>query len=182
MMFRNESSDSSSPLDPQIAELLRARRTMFDGEPSLLPDFHRRLRASAMHRVSVREAMLARLANWAEEHLTFGFQTGLRYAGAAALLVGAIVVGIEESPLANVSGPVLTLKSEAVPAAASTLAIGSRVDYAMNDVRASFSPASLTLDQQIDRSTLGGDLNATPANAQYILPKAPATYDAVVAF
>jgi len=182
-MFRNDSSDSSSSLDPRIAELLRARRTMFDGEPSLLPDFHRRLRASAMRRVSVREAMLARLTNWAEEHLAFGFQTGLRYAGAAALLVGAIVVGLEESPLATTaSGPVLTLKSEAAPAAASTLAIGSRVDYAMNDVRASFSPASLTLDQQIDRSTLGGDLNATPANAQYILPKAPATYDAVVAF
>ena len=182
MLFRND-NDLDAPLDPRIAHLLRSRQAMFSETPSVLPALHRRLRASAMHRVSVREALMARVSNWVEEH--FALQRGLRYAGAAALLAAAVVVGLNQASNGDLSAPVLTLKSNIANAASSTLALGTvgdRVDYAMNDAQPVFTPASLTLDQQIDRSTVGGDLNATPANAQYILPKAPSTYDSVVAF
>ena len=182
MLFSQDRSSDSS-LDPQIAALLRSRKAMFDEAPSLLPDFHRRLRASAMRPVSVRQALMARITNWIEEHVSF--QAGVRYAGASALLIAAVVVGLNQSQTAEtVSGAVLTLKSEEAPAASPTLALGTvggRVDYAMNDAQSS-TVSALTLDQQIDRSTLGGDLNSTPSNAQYILPKAPSTYDSVVAF
>ncbi|SDU02046.1 hypothetical protein SAMN05444156_1484 [Verrucomicrobium sp. GAS474] len=182
MLFRKDTADSA--LDPQIAALLRSRQAMFSETPSVLPDLHRRLRASAMRRVSVREALVARVSNWIEEHLAL--QSGLRYAGAAALLAAAVVVGLNQASLGeNAGAPMLTLKSEAASAVSPTLALatpGGRVDYAMNDAQPSMVAASLTLDQQIDRSTVGGDLNPTPANAQYILPKAPSTYDSVVAF
>ncbi|HEY8964883.1 MAG TPA: hypothetical protein VIM58_00465 [Candidatus Methylacidiphilales bacterium] len=172
---------ADAPLDPEIAALLRSRRAMFDSEPSLLPDFHRRLRASAMRRVSVREAFAARISGWIEEHLSIG--ASIRYAGAAAAVALLGLVAVNQSVVTEAAAPVLTLKSSAASTVSPTLALatpGGRVDYAMNDVQPASAVASL--DQQIDRSTVGGDLNAAPSNAQYILPKAPSTYDSVVAF
>ncbi len=170
----------NSVLPSDLRAALKARREMFAETPSVLPDLHRALRAVAMEKPSLRRALQGRLAEWGEA--LFGEISGataLRYAGAAAAVALALFAGLQQSWHAERDGaPLLSL---ATPPAAGNAgnAVGSRVDYAMNDV----ASLPLSLDQRIDRAVAqGSDLKDDSASARYVLTSTPASYDSVVAF
>ena len=184
----NDSSiHRSSTLSPEIKALLRSRREMFSHTevPSILPDLHRRIRAAAMERTSLRQTLRTRFAEWSAILLDLRPAVRLGYAGAFAAVALALFVGLQQSWKSGdaESAPLLTLNqpAEQVGESSEGSAAPDKVSYAMNDVNEAAAPISL--DQKIDRVMANADdLSHDGASAHYVMTRTPAHYDSVVAF
>jgi len=179
-------NDSSSHLSPEIKALLQSRREMFSqaAVPSVLPDLHRRIRAAAMERTSLRQTLRTRLSEWAAVLLDLNPAARLSYAGAFAAVALALFVGLQQSwKSGDANGaPLLTLNQ----AAGGTDNMGGtdedKVSYSLNNIdNANTLPVSL--DQKIDQVMADADdLSHDAVSAHYVLTRTPASYDSVVAF
>jgi len=178
--------NDSSTLSPEIKALLQSRREMFAHAEtsSILPDLHRRIRAAAMERTSLRQTLRTRLSEWAAVLLDIRPAARLGYAGACAAVALALFVGLQQSWKSGAaeSAPLLTLNQPAEQVGAPA---ADKVSYAMNDVTDSSKAESLpiSLDQKIDRVMANADdLSHDAVSAHYVMTRTPARYDSVVAF
>ena len=173
--------NETSHLSPEIKALLRSRRDMFAHAevPSVLPDLHRRIRAAAMERTSLRQTLRTRLSEWAAVLLDLNPAARLSYAGAFAAVALALFVGLQQSWKSGdaESAPLLTLNQPA-----DSSADQGKVSYSLNNIdNAGTLPVSL--DQKIDRVMADADdLSHDAVSAHYVMTRTPASYDSVVAF
>ncbi len=184
----NDSSikDLSSGLSPELKALLQGRREMFAQSgapvPSVLPELHRRIRAAAMERTSLRQTLRTRLSEWAAVLLDLNPAARLSYVGAFAAVALALFVGLQQSwKSGSADGtPLLTLNQPAEQTAGNT--DQEKVSYSLNTIdNANSLPVSL--DQKIDQVMADADdLSHDAASAHYVLTRTPASYDSVVAF
>jgi len=181
-------SSTSSGLSPEIKALLQGRREMFSQAqvPSVLPDLHRRIRAAAMERTSLRQTLRTRLSEWADILLDLNPAARLGYAGAFAAVALALFVGLQQSWKSGDSegAPLLTLNqtAETTDTASNVAQAADKVSYSLNNID-SASTLPVSLDQKIDQVMADADdLSHDAASAHYVLTRTPASYDSVVAF
>lgn len=156
-----------------LHQLLAARAQQTPSDEyfqSILPELHRRLDRQAVQQPSLWEIVCERFQQTFEMNYAFG----LRTAGACAVLLLALVVGLNYSWQSS-STPLLTLQDKTLT--------GASANYLMAD--AGDLKLTSSIDQAIDQLSISGisqSLASNKAPARYVLTNLPASYDTVAAF
>jgi hypothetical protein len=156
-----------------LQQLLAARRQQNPSDDyfqSILPELHRRLDRQAVQQPSLWEIVCERF----QQTLEMNYAFGLRTAGACAVLLLALVAGLNHSWQSH-SAPFLTLQDKTLTGASAHYLMAEAGDLKLTS----------SVDQAIDQLSIAGIAHSLAANktpARYVLTNLPASYDTVAAF